>query len=183
MITNQPQLISHTNNMRRICLWWNKNWRDTTAWIEVIFISISSETHTTLWDTFFNKMDKATREKKELLINHLVTERNKIEDACGGKSHDDIKKVYNMIPILLLNSRWRFHLDYRLWSELEWTWHREICKWKICYTEISRVAYRAYLEDRKIIQRLRDKLKDPDYISDLENDPELQDWQKSIPDL
>jgi len=53
--------------------------------------------HTTLWDTFFNKMDKATRAKKELLINHLVTERNKIEDACGGKPHDDIKKVYNHI--------------------------------------------------------------------------------------
>jgi hypothetical protein len=42
-------------------------------------------------------MDKATREKKELLINHLVAERDKIEDACGGRPHDDIKKVYSMI--------------------------------------------------------------------------------------
>ncbi len=29
-------------------------------------------------------MDKATREKKELLIRHLIDERNKIEDECGG---------------------------------------------------------------------------------------------------
>ena len=42
-------------------------------------------------------MDKATREKKELLIQHLIDERNKIEDECGGRSHDDIKKVYDMI--------------------------------------------------------------------------------------
>jgi len=42
-------------------------------------------------------MDKATREKKELLIQHLIDERNKIEDACGGRPHDDIQKVYDMI--------------------------------------------------------------------------------------
>ena len=44
------------------------------------------------------------------------------------------------------------------------------------YRDFQELLYRAYLEDRKIIQRLMDKLKDPDYISDLENDPELQNW-------
>ena len=84
----------------------------------MIFISISSETHTTLWDTFFNKMDKATREKKELLINHLVTERNKIEDACGGKPHDDIKKVYNMISRTIAELKMQvFMMDYSDYDE------------------------------------------------------------------
>ena len=49
------------------------------------------------------------------------------------------------------------------------------------YRDFQELLYRAYLEDREIIQRLRDKLKDPDYISDLENDPELQDWQNINP--
>ena len=141
MITNQPLLISHTNNMRRICLWWNKNWWDTTAWIEVIFISISSETHTTLWDTCFNKMDKATREKKELLINHLVTERNKIEDACGSKTHDDIKKVYSMISNTIAELKMEvFMMDYQDYEANlnELLGIGRSSKWKICYTEISR---------------------------------------------
>jgi len=51
----------------------------------------------------------------------------------------------------------------------------------VLYRDFQELLYRAYLEDRKIIQRLRDKLKDPDYISDLENDPELQDWQNINP--
>ena len=84
----------------------------------MIFISISLETHTTLWDTFFNKMDKATREKKELLINHLVTERNKIEDACGGKPHDDIKKVYDMISNTIAELKMEvFMMDYSDYEE------------------------------------------------------------------
>ena len=84
----------------------------------MIFISISSETHTTLWDTCFNKMDKATREKKELLINHLVTERNKIEDACGGKPHDDIKKVYDMISNTIAELKMEvFMMDYSDYEE------------------------------------------------------------------
>ena len=49
------------------------------------------------------------------------------------------------------------------------------------YRDFQELLYRAYLEDRKIIQRLRDKLKDPDYISDLENDPDLQNWQNINP--
>ena len=39
------------------------------------------------------------------------------------------------------------------------------------HRDFQELLYRAHLEDRKIIQSLRDKLKDPDYISDLENDP------------
>ena len=84
----------------------------------MIFICISSETHTTLWDTCFNKMDKATREKKELLINHLVTERNKIEDACGGKPHDDIKKVYDIISNTIAKLKIEvFMMDYSDYEE------------------------------------------------------------------
>ena len=49
------------------------------------------------------------------------------------------------------------------------------------YRDFQELLYRAYLEDQKIIQRLRDNLKDPDYISDLENDPEIQDWQNINP--
>ena len=70
-------------------------------------------------------MDKATREKKELLINHLVTERNKVEDACGGKPHDDIKKVYNMISrtiaelkmevFMILTSKKFSKIDFTSW--------------------------------------------------------------------
>ena len=84
----------------------------------MIFISISSETHTTLWGAFFNKMNKATREKKELLINHLVTERNKIEDACEDKPHDDIKKVYNMISRTIAELKMEvFMMDYSDYEE------------------------------------------------------------------
>ena len=84
----------------------------------MIFISISSETQTTLRDTCFNKTDKATREKKELLINHLVTEMNKIEDACGGKPHDDIKKVSNMISNTIAELKMEaFMMDYSDYEE------------------------------------------------------------------
>ena len=74
--------------------------------------------HTTPWDIFFSKMDKATREKKELLINHLVTERNKIEYACGGKPHDDIKKVYTLISKTIADLKMDvFMMDYSDYEE------------------------------------------------------------------
>ena len=61
-------------------------------------------------------MDKATREKKELLINHLASERNNIEDACGGKPHDDIKKVCSMISNTIAELKMEvfmmYHQDY-----------------------------------------------------------------------
>lgn len=43
------------------------------------------------------------------------------------------------------------------------------------------LLYRAYLEDREIIKSLRDKLKDGSYLQDLEDDPDLQDWQEVNP--
>ena len=44
------------------------------------------------------------------------------------------------------------------------------------FRDYVELLYRAYLEDRKIIQALRDKLKDGSYLQDLESDPDLQDW-------
>ena len=58
-------------------------------------------------------MDKATREKKELLIQHLIDERNKIEDECGGRPHDDIKRVYDMISRTIAELKMEvFMMDY-----------------------------------------------------------------------
>ena len=63
-------------------------------------------------------MDKATREKKELLINHLFTERRKIEDARGGKPHDDIKKACNMISRIIAELKTEeFVMDYSEYEE------------------------------------------------------------------
>ena len=59
-------------------------------------------------------MDKATREKKELLIQHLIAERNKIEDECGGRPHDDIKRVYDMISNTIAELKMEvFTMDYQ----------------------------------------------------------------------
>ena len=59
-------------------------------------------------------MDKTTREKKELLIQHLIDERNKIEDECGGRPHDDIKKVYDMISNTIAELKMEvFTMDYQ----------------------------------------------------------------------
>ena len=59
-------------------------------------------------------MDKATREKKELLIQHLIDERSKIEDECGGRPHDDIKKVYDMISSTIAELKMEvFTMDYQ----------------------------------------------------------------------
>ena len=43
------------------------------------------------------------------------------------------------------------------------------------------LLYRAYLENEKIIQRLREKLQDIDYLKRLEGDPEFQDWDQINP--
>ena len=43
------------------------------------------------------------------------------------------------------------------------------------------LLYRAYLDDRGILKTLRDKLKDGSYLQDLEDDPDLQDWQEINP--
>ena len=63
-------------------------------------------------------MDKATREKKELLIQHLIDERNKIEDECGGRPHDDIKRVYDMISRTIAELKMEvFMMDYSDYEE------------------------------------------------------------------
>jgi hypothetical protein len=49
------------------------------------------------------------------------------------------------------------------------------------FREYVELLYRAYLEDRGLIRRLRDKLQDATYLDDLENDPELQNWQTVDP--
>ena len=59
-------------------------------------------------------MDKETREKKKPLIQHLIDERNKIEDECGGRPHDDIKKVYDMISSTIAELKMEvFAMDYQ----------------------------------------------------------------------
>jgi len=59
-------------------------------------------------------MDKATREKKELLIQHLIDQRNKIEVECGGRPHDDVKKVYDMISNTIAELKTEvFMMDYQ----------------------------------------------------------------------
>ena len=63
-------------------------------------------------------MDKATREKKELLIQHLIDERKKIEDECGGRPHDDMKKVYDMISNAIAELKMEvFTMDYNDYEE------------------------------------------------------------------
>ena len=58
-------------------------------------------------------MDKTTREKKELLIRHLIDQRSKIEDECGGRPHDDIKKVCDMISSTIAELKIKvFTMDY-----------------------------------------------------------------------
>jgi hypothetical protein len=49
------------------------------------------------------------------------------------------------------------------------------------FRDFVELLYKAYLEDRKIIQTLRDKLKDGSYLQDLEDDPGLDDWQQINP--
>ena len=62
-------------------------------------------------------MDKSTREKKELLIQHLINERSKIEDDCGGRPHDDIKRVYDMISNTIAELKMEvFIMDYQIYE-------------------------------------------------------------------
>ena len=49
------------------------------------------------------------------------------------------------------------------------------------FRDYVELLYRAYLEDEQIIQRLRDKIQDADYLKDLDDDPELQDWNEINP--
>ena len=49
------------------------------------------------------------------------------------------------------------------------------------FRDYVELLYKAYLEDREIIMRLRDKVKDGSYLQDLEDDPALQDWDNINP--
>ena len=49
------------------------------------------------------------------------------------------------------------------------------------FRDYVELLYKAYLEDREIIKRLRDKIKDGSYLKDLEDDPALQDWEMINP--
>ena len=49
------------------------------------------------------------------------------------------------------------------------------------FRDFVELLYKAYLEDRGILKTLRDKLKDGSYLQDLEDDPDLQDWEEINP--
>ena len=49
------------------------------------------------------------------------------------------------------------------------------------FRDFVELLYKAYLEDRGILKTLRDKLQDGSYLQDLEDDPDLQDWQEINP--
>ena len=49
------------------------------------------------------------------------------------------------------------------------------------FRDYVELLYKAYLEDREIIKRLRDKIEDGSYLKDLEDDPGLQDWETINP--
>ena len=49
------------------------------------------------------------------------------------------------------------------------------------FKDYVELLYRAYLEDEEILQRLREKLQDTDYLKRLDGNPEHQDWNQVNP--
>ena len=49
------------------------------------------------------------------------------------------------------------------------------------FSEYVELLYKAYLLDRGILTKLRDKMKDGSYLQDLEDDPEMQNWNQINP--
>ena len=49
------------------------------------------------------------------------------------------------------------------------------------FSEYVELLYKAYLLDRGVLTKLRDKMKDGSYLQDLEDDPGLQDWENINP--
>ena len=49
------------------------------------------------------------------------------------------------------------------------------------FSEYVELLYRAYLLDRGVLTKLRDKMKDGSYLQDLEDDPEMQNWNQINP--
>ena len=49
------------------------------------------------------------------------------------------------------------------------------------FSEYVELLYKAYLLDRGVLTKLRDKMKDGSYLQDLEDDPEMQNWNQINP--
>ena len=49
------------------------------------------------------------------------------------------------------------------------------------FREYIELLYKAYLLDRGVLTKLRDKMKDGSYLQDLEDDPEMQNWNQINP--
>jgi len=49
------------------------------------------------------------------------------------------------------------------------------------FSEYVELLYKAYLLDRGVLTKLRDKMKDGTYLQDLEDDPEMQNWNQINP--
>ena len=49
------------------------------------------------------------------------------------------------------------------------------------FSEYVELLYKAYLLDRGVLTKLRDKMKDDSYLEDLEDDPEMQNWNQINP--
>ena len=49
------------------------------------------------------------------------------------------------------------------------------------FSEYVELLYKAYLLDREVLTKLRDKMKDGSYLQDLEDDPEMQNWNQINP--
>ena len=49
------------------------------------------------------------------------------------------------------------------------------------FSEYVELLYKAYLHDRGVLTKLRDKMKDGSYLKDLEDDPEMQNWNQINP--
>ena len=49
------------------------------------------------------------------------------------------------------------------------------------FREYIELLYKAYLLDRGVLTKLRDKVKDGTFLQDLEDDPEMQNWNHINP--
>ena len=49
------------------------------------------------------------------------------------------------------------------------------------FREYIELLYKAYLLDRGVLTKLRDKVKDGTFLQDLEDDPEMQNWNQTNP--
>ena len=52
---------------------------------------------------------------------------------------------------------------------------------RMLFKDYVELLYRAYLENEKVLRRLREKLEDIDYLKRLDGDPDFQDWNQINP--